>query len=82
MELSGNLKPENLKGLIRNEATEHIISFFSKKSNPIKRPKIDPKLTNLILWYLGSAIFWLVLGTTVGEYLGIKFVAPDADSIS
>lgn len=36
----------------------------------------------MILWYLGSAAFWLVLGTSVGEYLGIKFVAPDADHLS
>lgn len=82
MELSGELQPDNLKGLIRNENTEHLASFFSKKSNPIKRPKIDPKLTKLVLWYLGSAIFWLVVGTTVGEYLGIKFIAPDADGLS
>ncbi|WP_225974162.1 cbb3-type cytochrome c oxidase subunit I [Arachidicoccus ginsenosidivorans] len=36
----------------------------------------------MVLWYLGCATFWLLLGTTVGEYLGIKFVAPDADSVA
>lgn len=82
IELSGNLQPEDSKGLIKNDTTEHLSTFFSKKSNPIKRPKIDPKLTSLVLWFLGSAIFWLIIGTTVGEYLGIKFLAPDADSLS
>lgn len=38
--------------------------------------------SKLILWYLGTAVFWLLFGTTAGEYLGIKFVAPEADSIS
>jgi cytochrome c oxidase cbb3-type subunit 1 len=82
MELSGDLQPEDVKGLIQNETTEHISSFFTRKSRPIKRPKIDSKLTSLVIWYLGSAIFWLVVGTSVGEYLGIKFIAPDADTIS
>lgn len=82
IELSGDMEVEDLKGLIRNETTDHLTSFFSKKSNPIKRPKIDAKLTTLVLWFLGSAIFWLIVGTAVGEYLGIKFVAPDVDSIS
>jgi len=43
---------------------------------------VDPKLTKLILWFLGTATFWLLFGTTVGEYLGIKFVAPDVDHYS
>ncbi len=36
----------------------------------------------LVLWYLGVSILWLLIGTSVGEYLGIKFVAPDADHVS
>ncbi|WP_449436808.1 cbb3-type cytochrome c oxidase subunit I [Pedobacter steynii] len=39
-------------------------------------------MSKLILWYLGAATCWLLFGTTVGEYLGIKFVAPDADQLS
>ena len=41
-----------------------------------------PELSRLVIWYLITATFWLIFGTTVGEYLGIKFVAPDADSLS
>jgi cytochrome c oxidase cbb3-type subunit 1 len=36
----------------------------------------------MILWYIGCAIVWLLFGTTVGEYVGIKFVTPDIDSFS
>jgi len=46
------------------------------------RPNIDPALIKLILLYIGCAIFWLLFGTTVGEYLGIKFLVPDADHLS
>lgn len=81
-ELSGNQPAKDVRGLIQNPTNELINSFFARKTEPPKRPKIDKNLTKLVLWFLGSAIFWLVLGTTVGEYLGIKFVAPDVDSVS
>jgi cytochrome c oxidase cbb3-type subunit 1 len=35
----------------------------------------------MILWYLGTAAFWLIFGTSIGEYLGIKFVSPDVDDV-
>lgn len=58
------------------------IPFFSVKKRALKRPEVDPGLSRLIMWYLGCAAFWLVFATTIGEYLGIKFIAPDADHLS
>lgn len=81
-ELSGNETAKDDKGLIKNINDDHDISFFAEKKSAAKRPKIDPQLTKLILWFLGTAIFWLLWGTTMGEYLGIKYVAPDADTVS
>lgn len=81
-ELSGDNKPNDAKGLLNNISTETNYRFFASKRPPIKRPKIDPKLTKLILWFLGTAVFWLFVGSTVGEYVGIKFIAPDADTYS
>ncbi|UAY57449.1 cbb3-type cytochrome c oxidase subunit I [Arachidicoccus terrestris] len=78
-ELSGNLDPEDNRGLINIKSNAGLPVVEAKKK-AVKRPKVDPKLTRLVLWYLGCATFWLLLGTTVGEYLGIKFVAPDADA--
>ncbi len=37
----------------------------------------DRALTRLIYAYLVSATFWLVCGSLVGEYLGIRFDLPD-----
>lgn len=82
MELAGNVSVVDEKGLIGNVRLEEDIHLFAVKKKPVPRPKIDPNLTRLILAFLGSAVFWLVLGTTIGEYVGIKFVAPDADSVS
>lgn len=81
-ELSGQQVPADEKGLISNINTRDILPFVAPKQKAVKRPHIDPALTKLILWYFGSAAFWLLFGTSVGEYLGIKFVAPDADHIS
>jgi cytochrome c oxidase cbb3-type subunit 1 len=78
-ELSGILGPDDPKGIIQKANANTNIQFVAAKKKAVKRPNIDPKLSKLIVWYLGTAIFWLVFGTTVGEYLGIKFVAPDVD---
>lgn len=78
-ELSGNFEPKDTRGIIENVKKADELSFIAKKKKSIPRPFVDPMLSKLILWYLGTATFWLLFGTTVGEYLGIKFVAPDID---
>ncbi|MEP6713373.1 MAG: cbb3-type cytochrome c oxidase subunit I [Ferruginibacter sp.] len=80
-ELSGTLKAEDEKGLL-NIDTHKGLPIVGLKKKAAKRPDIEPELSRLILWYLGCATFWLLFGTTVGEYLVIKFVAPDADHVS
>lgn len=81
-ELTGEVAPQDNKGLISNisEADSYRFVELKKKGQP--RHNIGPDLTKLILWYLGCATFWLLFGTTIGEYLGIKFVAPDVDHYS
>lgn len=72
----------NDDGLIRNVDQAGTIRFLPQKKHALPRPEIHQPLARLILWYLGTATFWLLFGTTVGEYLGIKFVAPDVDQLS
>ena len=81
-ELAGETTPTDSKGLIDNVSSAEELRFIEKKKKSQPRPYIEPDLTKLILWYLGCAIFWLLFGTTVGEYLGIKFIAPDVDHYS
>lgn len=78
-ELSGVKPPDDPRGLVRAAEPHANLQFVAMKKKAVKRPNIDPALSRLIVWYLGCAIFWLVFGTSVGEYLGIKFVAPDVD---
>ncbi len=81
-ELSGEEKAEDTKGIINNVSDKHETHFTAIKKKAIQRPSLNPDITKLILWYLGCAAFWLVVGTGIGEYLGIKFVSPDADHLS
>lgn len=81
-ELAGDTTPIDEKGLIDNVSEASSLRFIEQKKKSQARPYIEPDLTKLILWYLGCATFWLLFGTTVGEYVGIKFVAPDADHYS
>jgi len=81
-ELSGQQHPDDKKGLVSYIETEEYINFITRKKKAQKRPNIDPQLSKLILWYFGCAALWLLFGTTIGEYVGIKFVAPDVDHVS
>lgn len=82
-----SLLPANLheakdsRGLFQAVHSDSILKLVAEKSKQKTHKESLPQGT-LILWYLGTAVFWLVFGTTVGEYLGIKFVAPEADSVS
>ena len=78
-ELSGKLPPSDEKGIISNiNAVEEILIIPQKKSVTTQK-YITPELSKLIIYFLGFSVLWLIVGTSIGEYLGIKFVAPDVD---
>jgi cytochrome c oxidase cbb3-type subunit I len=81
-ELSGSQKAEDTTGILSNVSGKHADHFTSIKKKAVRKPGLSPDISKLILWYFGCAVFWLVLGTGIGEYLGIKFVAPDVDHTS
>lgn len=43
--------------------------------------RLTPELVTLVFAYIAAAAAWLLFGTGIGEYLGIKFVAPEVDSV-
>jgi len=82
-QLSGNLTPSDEKGVIRNiNSVEEFRVFPTKRRTSSFLNYVSPELTRLILWFLGTAIFWLLVGTTFGLYAGIKYVAPDVEHTS
>ena len=81
-ELTGNEIPADTKGIIQNISDKPEVHFTASKRKAAVRPSLEPAISKLIIWYLGCAAFWLLLGSGIGEYVGIKFVVPDADHVS
>lgn len=81
-ELSGQEGAEDAKGLLLQVNIHGDLPLVAQKKRALGRPGIASDLSKLVLWFIGTAAFWLVFGTTVGEYLGIKFVSPDVDQLS
>src|SRR5699024_7540085 len=75
-ELSGAAAPKDERGILKVLGSPGS-PVVSPKKRAVPRPKVNPELSKLVVWYLISATFWLLFGTTVGEYIGIKFVAPE-----
>jgi len=81
--LSGSDPPSDEKGIVSNVNSIGELRFFPvKRRTSSLQNTVSPQLSRLILWFMGTAIFWLVLGTTVGLYVGIKFVIPDIEQES
>lgn len=81
-ELSGNADVKDPFGIVDEISEVHDVRFLPQKRKEKIPLKIDPKERKLILSFLICSVVWLLVGTSVGEYLGIKFVAPDADHVS
>lgn len=79
-ELAGEAEAKDPKGIINLRETNLPVVAAKKKAG--KRPQIDAELAKLVLWFILTSTFWLIFGTTVGEYVGIKFIVPDADHLS
>lgn len=81
-ELAGSNNPYDDRGIITNVNNEDHFHFTAPKKKAVPKPSLEPGITRLIKWYVACAAFWLVLGSLIGEYVGIKFVAPDSDHVS
>lgn len=81
-ELGGENKAVDKKGLIHNLTQRPDNPLFDEKKKYKIRLETPEALKKIMIYYLGAAIFWLVFGTLIGEYLGLKFIWPELDKIS
>lgn len=81
-ELGSSREASDQKGIVDNVNQSGFIRFLDIKKKSQAPHEYNPETVKLIIWYISTATFWLVFGTSVGEYLGIKFTAPDIDHIS
>ncbi|WP_194850725.1 cbb3-type cytochrome c oxidase subunit I [Nonlabens antarcticus] len=73
--------PSNHSGFIK-KIIDPKNPLFDEKSKTFDKIKVSPQLREIIVWYLTAAVFWLVFGTLVGQYLGMKFLWPEMDNAS
>jgi len=81
-ELGGNEKVLDEKGIITHVSHDPKPRFFDKKQKSKILLETAPELKKIILYYLGASAFWLLVGTGVGEFLGLKFIWPSLDNVS
>jgi cytochrome c oxidase cbb3-type subunit 1 len=80
-ELSGEEVAEDSRGIVRQVSTDEIVPVVAEKKEPPAVEGTDPRLSRLVVAFAMSAAFWLLLGTGIGQYLGMKFIWPEIDSI-
>ena len=80
-ELAGDGHPHDERGLVSHVTTDMHAPLVAEKKRTFRSSDVDPKLIQLVSAYLLCAAFWLVLGTLVGWYVGVKFVQPDIDHL-
>lgn len=78
-ELGGDDDAVDEKGLIHHIQNKPNNAFFDEKKRTTLSIETPVELKKLVIYYIGAATVWLVLGTLVGQYLGMKFVWPEMD---
>ena len=78
-EHSGRQISEDKRGLIAKVTQDPENPLVDEKKHETLRLETPQALRSLIVWYLGAAVFWLVFGTLVGQYVGMKFIWPEMD---
>ncbi len=80
-ELGSENKALDTKGLIQRVQKNPSNKFFAEKKKTPLSLETPNELKKIVIYYLGAAVFWLVFGTLIGEYLGLKFVWPELDHV-
>jgi len=81
-ELSGQSLSDDSRGLISKVTHDPENPLVNEKKRETLHLETPQPLRSLLVWYLGAAVFWLVFGTLVGQYVGMKFIWPEMDQIS
>lgn len=81
-ELQAEGKAVDPKGIVSMYTHDPGNPLVDEKKRSRAMLAIPAELKKLVIYFLGAGIFWLVFGTTVGQYLGMKFMWPELDHVS
>lgn len=69
------------KGLIAQVTHDPENPLVDEKKRAKLNYETPDELKKIVIWYIGSSVVWLVFGTLVGQYVGMKFLWPELDSL-
>jgi cytochrome c oxidase cbb3-type subunit 1 len=81
-ELQSEGKAVDSKGIVTMYTHDPQNPLVDEKKRSRTVLAVPSELRKLVVWFLGAGVFWLVFGTTVGQYLGMKFMWPEMDHVS
>lgn len=80
-ELAGQRPVAIRQGLVQKVTHNPNYPLADEKKMGNIKVQTDDQLIRLVLAHIVVAAFWLIFGTLVGQYLGMKFVWPDIDHV-
>lgn len=81
-ELGSSQSASDNRGLVHRVIHDPGNPLVDEKKKSSLTFETPDELKKIILFFLGASVFWLVFGTLVGQYVGMKFVWPDMDHIA
>lgn len=81
-ELGSRKAANDAMGVVKKVTHEPENPLFDEKKKTRLNIETPAALKKIVIWYLGASTFWLVFGTLVGQYVGMKFVWPEMDTVS
>ncbi|HTO15288.1 MAG TPA: cbb3-type cytochrome c oxidase subunit I [Edaphocola sp.] len=80
-ELGSDIKVIDIRGVVTDISHDPDRPLVDEKKKSRIFIETDPRLKKIVLWYLAASVCWLVIGTSIGQYVGMKFVWPEMDTI-
>lgn len=81
-EISGESEAIDKKGVVTAYTHERNNPIVDEKKESKVYIETSPKLRKLVVYFIGASVFWLIFGTLIGQYAGMKFVWPEMEHIS
>lgn len=78
-ELGSTVTAFDDRGLVTEASSDPARPMIDEKKKSRIQIETPASLTKIVVYFLGASVFWLVFGTLIGQYAGMKFVWPDMD---
>lgn len=81
-EVAGTKRPQDKRGIVSKVTHKRNYPLVDEKKTSKVYIETPKPLKKLVIWYIGASVFWLIFGTLIGQYVGMKFVWPEMDTTS